>query len=72
MMVYKLVGRCDLNRRNFDSVNSDMMDWLWLLLSPVPLHLLETMSPVLFHHARLFLLCSSTYQRLFLWSRSTY
>ncbi|KAM0689180.1 hypothetical protein Q7P36_011257 [Cladosporium allicinum] len=30
MMVYKLVGRCDLNRRNFDNVNSDMMDWLWL------------------------------------------
>jgi len=30
MMVYKLIGRCDLNRRNFDNVNSDMMDWLWL------------------------------------------
>ena len=30
MMVYKIVGRCDLNRRNFESVNSDMMDWLWL------------------------------------------
>lgn len=30
MMVYKLVGRCDLHRRNFDNVNSDMMDWLWL------------------------------------------
>jgi nuclear pore complex protein Nup93 len=30
MMVYKIIGRCDLNRRNFESVNSDMMDWLWL------------------------------------------
>ncbi|KAM0720851.1 hypothetical protein Q7P37_003136 [Cladosporium fusiforme] len=30
MMVYKIVGRCDLNRRNFDAVNSDAMDWLWL------------------------------------------
>lgn len=30
MMVYKIVGRCDLNRRNFEGVNSDMMDWLWL------------------------------------------
>jgi nuclear pore complex protein Nup93 len=30
MMVYKIIGRCDLNRRNFDHVNSDMMDWLWL------------------------------------------
>ena len=30
LMVYKIIGRCDLNRRNFDNVNSDMMDWLWL------------------------------------------
>lgn len=30
MMVYKIVGRCDLNRRNFENVSSDMMDWLWL------------------------------------------
>lgn len=30
MMVYKIVGRCDLNRRNFEGVSSDMMDWLWL------------------------------------------
>lgn len=30
MMVYKIIGRCDLNRRNFDNVSSDMMDWLWL------------------------------------------
>ena len=30
IMVFKIIGRCDLNRRNFDNVNSDMMDWLWL------------------------------------------
>ena len=30
MLCYKIIGRCDLNRRNFDNVNSDMMDWLWL------------------------------------------
>jgi nuclear pore complex protein Nup93 len=30
MMVFKIIGRCDLGRRNFESVNSDMMDWLWL------------------------------------------
>jgi nuclear pore complex protein Nup93 len=30
LMVFKIIGRCDLNRRNFDNVSSDMMDWLWL------------------------------------------
>ena len=30
MMCYKVVGRCDLGRRNLDNIASDMMDWIWL------------------------------------------
>lgn len=31
MMCYKIIGRCDLSRRNFEgNVTSDMMDWMWL------------------------------------------
>lgn len=30
MMCYKVVGRCDLARRTIDTINSDMMDFLWL------------------------------------------
>lgn len=30
MICYKVVGRCDVNRRNLDGVTNDMMDWLWL------------------------------------------
>lgn len=30
MICYKIVGRCDVNRRNLDGITNDMMDWLWL------------------------------------------
>ncbi|KAK3672968.1 nuclear pore complex subunit [Recurvomyces mirabilis] len=30
MVCYKIIGRCDLTRRNLDTINNDMMDWLWL------------------------------------------
>lgn len=30
MMCYKVVGRCDLQRRNLDHITTDMQDWLWL------------------------------------------
>lgn len=30
MMCYKVIGRCDLGRRNLDNITNDMMDWLWL------------------------------------------
>ncbi|KAK5118069.1 hypothetical protein LTR62_004115 [Meristemomyces frigidus] len=30
MVCYKVIGRCDLGRRNLDTINSDMMDWIWL------------------------------------------
>lgn len=30
MMCYKVIGRCDLQRRSLDGITNDMMDWLWL------------------------------------------
>ncbi|KAK5132180.1 hypothetical protein LTR08_009303 [Meristemomyces frigidus] len=30
MMCYKVIGRCDLQRRSLDNITTDMMDWLWL------------------------------------------
>jgi len=30
MMCYKVIGRCDLQRRSLDNITNDMMDWLWL------------------------------------------
>ena len=30
MMCYKVIGRCDLQRRGMDTIHSDMMDWVWL------------------------------------------
>lgn len=30
MACYKIVGRCELNRRKLDNVNQDMDDWVWL------------------------------------------
>ncbi|KAK4547794.1 hypothetical protein LTR36_000752 [Oleoguttula mirabilis] len=30
MMCYKVIGRCDLQRRSLDGITNDMMDWMWL------------------------------------------
>ncbi|EMC93060.1 hypothetical protein BAUCODRAFT_125989 [Baudoinia panamericana UAMH 10762] len=30
MMCYKVIGRCDLAKRNLDNITTDMFDWLWL------------------------------------------
>lgn len=30
MACYKIVGRCDLNRRTLDEIPQDMEDWVWL------------------------------------------
>lgn len=30
MACYKIVGRCDLNRRNLDSIGQGVEDWIWL------------------------------------------
>ncbi|KAK4493991.1 hypothetical protein PRZ48_015177 [Zasmidium cellare] len=30
MLCYKVIGRCDLVRRNLDNISNDMMDWMWL------------------------------------------
>lgn len=27
---YKILGRCELQKRNLDGITNDMMDWLWL------------------------------------------
>lgn len=33
MACYKVVGRCDLSRKNLEGVNTTMEDWVWLLFS---------------------------------------
>ncbi|WPG99242.1 Nup93/Nic96-domain-containing protein [Acrodontium crateriforme] len=33
MMCYKVVGRCDLSRRNLDNITNNMNDWIWLQFS---------------------------------------
>ncbi|KAK3705494.1 nuclear pore complex subunit [Vermiconidia calcicola] len=30
MMCYKLIGRCELQKRSLDGITNDMMDWMWL------------------------------------------
>lgn len=30
MACYKIIGRCELTRRNLDSINQGMEDWVWL------------------------------------------
>ncbi|KAL2753668.1 hypothetical protein ACRALDRAFT_1082833 [Sodiomyces alcalophilus JCM 7366] len=30
MACYKIIGRCDLNNRNLDGLNTDISDWIWL------------------------------------------
>ncbi|TKA26143.1 hypothetical protein B0A50_04640 [Salinomyces thailandicus] len=30
MMCYKVIGRCDLQRRGLENITNDMMDWAWL------------------------------------------
>ncbi|EGY17537.1 hypothetical protein VD0002_g7728 [Verticillium dahliae] len=30
MACYKIIGRCDLNNRNLDGLNTDINDWIWL------------------------------------------
>ncbi|KAF2860313.1 NIC-domain-containing protein [Piedraia hortae CBS 480.64] len=30
MICYKIIGRCEINRRSLDNITNDMMDWLWL------------------------------------------
>ena len=30
MMCYKVIGRCDLQKKSLDGFSTDMMDWLWL------------------------------------------
>ncbi|KAK5128410.1 hypothetical protein LTR85_003078 [Meristemomyces frigidus] len=30
MMCYKVIGRCDLQRRSLEGITNDMMDWMWL------------------------------------------
>lgn len=30
MLCYKIVGRCELQKRSIDHVTTDMMDWIWL------------------------------------------
>jgi nuclear pore complex protein Nup93 len=33
MMCYKIVGRCELQKRNLEGITTDMMDWIWLQFS---------------------------------------
>ena len=33
MMCYKVVGRCELQKRNLEGITTDMMDWIWLQFS---------------------------------------
>jgi len=33
MICYKVIGRCDLNRRSLDNITNDMFDWIWLQFS---------------------------------------
>lgn len=33
MACYKIVGRCDLSRKNLDGINTTMEDWVWLLFT---------------------------------------
>lgn len=33
MVCYKVIGRCDLNRRSLDNITNDMLDWTWLQFS---------------------------------------
>ena len=30
MMCYKVMGRCELQKRSIDGITTDMMDWIWL------------------------------------------
>ena len=30
MVCYKIVGRCELQKRTLDGITNDMMDWMWL------------------------------------------
>lgn len=30
MMCYKIIGRCELQKRSLDGITNDMMDWMWL------------------------------------------
>jgi nuclear pore complex protein Nup93 len=30
MACYKIIGRCDLNNRSLDGLNTDITDWIWL------------------------------------------
>jgi len=30
MVCYKIIGRCELQKRSLDGVTNDMMDWIWL------------------------------------------
>lgn len=33
MVCYKIIGRCELQKRNLDGITNDMMDWMWLQFS---------------------------------------
>lgn len=33
MACYKIVGRCELNKKSIDGINLSMEDWIWLLFS---------------------------------------
>ena len=33
MVCYKIIGRCELQKRSLDGITNDMMDWIWLQFS---------------------------------------
>jgi nuclear pore complex protein Nup93 len=33
MMCYKIVGRCEIQKRSLEGITTDMMDWIWLQFS---------------------------------------
>ena len=33
MMCYKILGRCEIQKRSLDGITNDMMDWIWLQFS---------------------------------------
>lgn len=33
MMCYKIIGRCELQKRSLEGITTDMMDWIWLQFS---------------------------------------
>lgn len=35
MTCYKIIGRCDILKRNLDGITNDMMDWIWLQFAMV-------------------------------------